>query len=100
MFTCSPYFFEPVVLKQKSISSESNEMLDFCMDGRIRSGADNTDTWLKMLQNIQQCTEAVAKAIVREYPTIYTLYEAYTRCESTADAEMLLADIEVPIFEN
>ncbi|KAJ2959479.1 hypothetical protein NQZ79_g5087 [Umbelopsis isabellina] len=79
---------------------ESNEMLDFCMDGRIRSGADNTDTWLKMLQNIQQCTEAVAKAIVREYPTIYTLYEAYTRCESTADAEMLLADIEVPIFEN
>ncbi|KAG2182156.1 hypothetical protein INT43_007083, partial [Umbelopsis isabellina] len=74
---------------------ESNEILDFCMDGRIRSGADNTDTWLKMLQNIQQCTEAVAKAIVREYPTIYSLYEAYTRCKSTADAEMLLADIEV-----
>lgn len=88
-------FFKFIVLNNKSTSSESNEILDFCMDGRIRSGADNTDTWLKMLQNIQQCTEAVAKAIVGEYPTIYSLYEAYTRCASTADAEMLLADIEV-----
>jgi hypothetical protein len=70
-------------------------MLDFCMDGRTRSGVDSTDTWLKMLQNIQQCTEAVAMAIVREYPTLYSLYMAYTRCKSTADAEMLLADIEV-----
>jgi len=56
---------------------------------------DATDTWLKMLQNIQKCTDAVAKAIVHEYPTFYTLYEAYTRCQSIEEAEMLLAPIQV-----
>jgi hypothetical protein len=65
------------------------------MDVRAKSGMDSTDTWLKMLQNIQKCTDAVAKAIVQEYPTMYSLYEAYTQTRSVEEAEMLLADIEV-----
>jgi hypothetical protein len=48
-----------------------------------------------MLQNIQKCTDAVAKAIVQEYPTVYSLYDAYSKTQSIEEAEMLLADIEV-----
>lgn len=48
-----------------------------------------------MLQNIQMCTDAVSKAIVREYPTVYSLYDAYKRCKSVQEAETLLADIQV-----
>lgn len=48
-----------------------------------------------MLQNIQKCTDAVAKAIVQDYPTVYSLYDAYSKTQSIEEAEMLLADIEV-----
>ncbi|KAI8584205.1 hypothetical protein K450DRAFT_218654 [Umbelopsis ramanniana AG] len=76
-------------------TNASSELLDFYMDVRAKSGIDSTDTWLKMLQNIQKCTDAVAKAIVQEYPTVYSLYDAYTKTQSVEEAEMLLADIEV-----
>ncbi|KAF9582611.1 hypothetical protein BGW38_010971, partial [Lunasporangiospora selenospora] len=59
----------------------------------IRSGADETDTWVKSLQEIFMVTMLVAKSIVEEYPTLKSLYEGYRVCRSVYEAEFMLADI-------
>ncbi|KND04284.1 uncharacterized protein SPPG_00020 [Spizellomyces punctatus DAOM BR117] len=62
---------------------------------KIRSGADDANTWVKMLEQIQMCTEARAKAIVQVYPSLQSLYCAYERCTSATEARNLLAKIQV-----
>ncbi|RUS21004.1 ERCC4 domain-containing protein [Endogone sp. FLAS-F59071] len=75
--------------------SNRNADLSFCVDGQVRSGVDTADTWSRMLQEIQLVTPVVARAIMNEYPTVRSLYEAYKQCQTAPEAEMLLADIEV-----
>ncbi|TPX69605.1 hypothetical protein SpCBS45565_g02357 [Spizellomyces sp. 'palustris'] len=62
---------------------------------KIRSGADDANTWVKMLEQIQMCTESRAKAIVQVYPSLQSLYCAYERCTSATEARNLLAKIQV-----
>lgn len=77
------------------INRNRNADLSFCVDGQVRSGVDNADTWSRMLQEIQLVTPVVARAIMNEYPTVRSLYDAYMQCRTAPEAEMLLADIEV-----
>ncbi|KAL0083681.1 hypothetical protein J3Q64DRAFT_1140864 [Phycomyces blakesleeanus] len=60
-----------------------------------RAGADSEDNWSRMLQEIQLCTPAVAKSIIKAYPTVESLYRGYQLASSQKEAEELLADIEV-----
>ncbi|KAG9290570.1 hypothetical protein G9A89_020940 [Geosiphon pyriformis] len=69
--------------------------LNFCIENQIRAGANASDTWFRMLQEIQLVTQPVAKAIVREYPTLKVLYCAYENCRSLEEAESLLAHVEI-----
>ncbi|RUS26581.1 ERCC4 domain-containing protein [Jimgerdemannia flammicorona] len=73
-----------------------NTDLSFCVEGQVRSGADAADTWFRLLQEIQLVTPTVAKAITNTYPTLRSLYDAYKQCRTAAEAEMMLADVEVP----
>ncbi|CEP15052.1 hypothetical protein [Parasitella parasitica] len=59
-----------------------------------RSGTDAKDTYLKMLQEIQLCTSAIANSVANSYPSLQALHRSYQR-RNVADAELMLADLEV-----
>ena len=48
-----------------------------------------------MLITIKGLTEGVAKGIVREYPTLRCLYEAYRRCSNEKEKQLMLVGIAV-----
>ena len=50
----------------------------FCMDfGQIRTGDDNDETYLKMLQQVTRVTESVAGGIADQYPNVASLMTAF-----------------------
>ena len=52
----------------------------FCMDvGQVKAGEDQTDTFVKMLQEINRVTASMAYGIVAKYPTVGDLVEAMKR---------------------
>ncbi|ORE02058.1 hypothetical protein BCV72DRAFT_216086 [Rhizopus microsporus var. microsporus] len=59
-----------------------------------KSGANETDTYFKMLQEIQLCTPAIAKSIMKTYPTLQSLHQSYRELDKPS-GEMMLADLEV-----
>ncbi|KAI8637248.1 hypothetical protein BD408DRAFT_447770 [Parasitella parasitica] len=59
-----------------------------------KCGRGAKDTYLKMLQEIQLCTPAIANSISSSYPTLQSLHRSYQR-RNVADGELLLADLEV-----
>ncbi|KAK4514259.1 putative cell survival pathways protein [Mucor velutinosus] len=59
-----------------------------------KSGSDPKDTYLKMLQEIQLCTPAIADSVAWAYPTLQSLHRAYQR-KNASDGELLLAALEV-----
>ncbi|KAG1169968.1 hypothetical protein G6F70_008022 [Rhizopus microsporus] len=59
-----------------------------------KSGANETDTYFKMLQEIQLCTPAIAKSIMKAYPTLQSLHQSYRELDKPS-GEMMLADLEV-----
>ena len=49
----------------------------FCMDtGQVKTGDDKTDTFIKMLQEINRVTASMAHGIVTEYPSVVDLIRA------------------------
>ncbi|KAI9143042.1 hypothetical protein BKA69DRAFT_1165483 [Paraphysoderma sedebokerense] len=83
---------ELAMLPYKIIPDTSSS--SFCPDITVRSGTTPTDTYLKMLTEINLLTVPVAKAIITQYPTLKSLYDAYMRVGRSA-GEKLLADIEI-----
>ncbi|RHZ46109.1 hypothetical protein Glove_634g22 [Diversispora epigaea] len=73
----------------------NNGNFNFWVENQVRAGKDCCDTWLRMLQEIQQVTQPVAKGILNIYPTVKSLYEAYERCSDQEEAENLLNDVEI-----
>jgi hypothetical protein len=59
-----------------------------------KCGTDPTDTFFKMLQEVQLCTPAIANSIMTTYPTVQSLHRAYER-KNTSEGELLLANLEV-----
>lgn len=50
----------------------------FCMDaGQVKSGENATDTFVKMLQEINRITPPIAYGITAEYPSAKKLVEAF-----------------------
>lgn len=64
-------------------------------DEKIVSGKGLEDTYIKMLTSIKGLTDPVAKGIVREYPTLRCLYEAWNRCTSEKERQTMLVGIMV-----
>lgn len=63
----------------------------FCMDvGQVKTGEDQTDTFVKMLQEVSRVTASMAYGIVARYPTVGDLVEAMKR-----DGPGLLEDVKV-----
>jgi hypothetical protein len=48
-----------------------------------------------MIASLPRVTEAVAKGIVAEYPTMRELYESWERCESEKERKEMLVGIGV-----
>lgn len=59
-----------------------------------KSGSSPKDTYLKMLQEIQLCTPAIAESVAWAYPTLQSLHRAYQR-KDASNGELLLAALEV-----
>ncbi|CAG8435963.1 uncharacterized protein OCT59_010764 [Rhizophagus irregularis] len=70
--------------------------LNFWVEGQVRVGTGSSDTWLRMLQEIQLVTEPVARGIINIYPTVKSLYDAYKKCLTREEAESLLSFVEIP----
>ncbi|KAG2231398.1 hypothetical protein INT48_004433 [Thamnidium elegans] len=58
-----------------------------------KRGIHPSDTYSKMLQEIQLCTPAVAQSVIQAYPTLYSLNNTYER-KQPSEAELLLSDLE------
>lgn len=59
-----------------------------------KRGTHPSDTYSKMLQEIQLCTPAVAQSVMQAYPTLSSLKNTYER-KRPSEAEILLSDLEV-----
>ncbi|OJD20373.1 hypothetical protein ACJ73_08294 [Blastomyces percursus] len=62
----------------------------FCMDvGQVRSGEDNKDTYVKMLQEVQRVTAPISYGITSQYPTVAELVR-----ELKEQGPLLLEDVK------
>lgn len=62
----------------------------FCMEsGQVKSGEDNQDTYVRMLQEVVRITAPIAYGIAAEYPTLVSLIEGMRQ-----HGPLLLEDIE------
>lgn len=64
-------------------------------EDKVVSGKDLQDTYIKMLASLPRVTEAMAKGIVAEYPTLRKLYESYERCRDEREMKEMLVGIGV-----
>ncbi|POY72591.1 crossover junction endonuclease EME1 [Rhodotorula taiwanensis] len=62
-------------------------------EDKVVSGKDLQDTYIKMLASLPRVTEAMAKGIVAEYPTLRKLYESYERCRDEREMKEMLVGI-------
>lgn len=62
-------------------------------EDKVVSGKDLQDTYIKMLASLPRVTEAIAKGIVAEYPTVRSLYERYERCRDERERKEMLVGI-------
>ncbi|GAA6000387.1 hypothetical protein JCM10207_007991 [Rhodosporidiobolus poonsookiae] len=59
----------------------------------VKSGADLQDTYLRMLASLPSVTDAVARGIAADYPTMRELYEAWDKCGGEREREKMLVGI-------
>jgi crossover junction endonuclease EME1 len=65
------------------------KMASFCMaTGQVKTGDDAKDTYIKMLQEVQRVTPAMAYGIQAEYPTLRQLVEGFRR-----EGNLMLEDV-------
>ena len=58
----------------------ATEEAAFCMDiGQVKTGDDVKDTYVKMLQEVQRVTPAMAYGIASKYPTVAKLVSGFKR---------------------
>lgn len=58
----------------------ANDAVGFCMDvGQVKTGDDRLDTYVKMLQEVQRVTPAMAYGIANQYGTVGELVGAFKR---------------------
>ncbi|GAA5976601.1 hypothetical protein JCM10908_005562 [Rhodotorula pacifica] len=62
-------------------------------EDKVVSGKDLQDTYIKMLASLPRVTEAMAKGIVAEYPTLRNLYEGYEQCRDERERKEMLVGI-------
>lgn len=68
-----------------------NLQATFCMDsGQVKTGEDNDDTWMKMLQEIVRVTAPIAQGIAVEYPNVVSLVQGFLQ-----DGPRMLEDLQV-----
>ena len=62
----------------------------FCMDvGQVKTGDDAQDTYVKMLQEVQRVTPAMAYGIANLYPNVKALVKAFRE-----EGQLLLEDVK------
>ncbi|OJD15227.1 hypothetical protein AJ78_04487 [Emergomyces pasteurianus Ep9510] len=62
----------------------------FCMDvGQVKSGEDNADTYVRMLQEIQRVTAPISYGIATQYPTVGELVRQFKE-----QGPLLLEDVK------
>jgi len=55
---------------------------------------DYSKIWYRMLEEVYRISPTIIERIMKEYPTIYSLYEKYQQMDE-ATGESLLEDLEV-----
>lgn len=56
----------------------ANDAVGFCMDvGQVKTGDDRTDTYVKMLQEVQRVTPSMAYGIANDFDTVGKLVRAF-----------------------
>lgn len=78
-----PYF------RKESISQ------GYCSLVQPLKGNGVSDTFKKMLMEIDQVSESIADAIIQSYSHLKDLLKAYQKCISTTQGELLLENIQV-----
>jgi crossover junction endonuclease EME1 len=68
----------------------------FCMDnGQVKTGDGASDTWVKMLQEVNRITAPIAYGIAAEYPSASALVEAFDeKGADTSEAKDLLTHLK------
>ncbi|KAI8836816.1 hypothetical protein BJ741DRAFT_605271 [Chytriomyces cf. hyalinus JEL632] len=80
-------------IPERRTRSEQYMKLNF--GDSVKSGSTLQDCWKRMLMEVKPCSESVANAIIKMYPTYPSLMEAYRRLHSQNARESLLENLEV-----
>ena len=65
----------------------------FCMEvGQVKSGEDNADTFIKMLQEVHRLTAPIAYGITAQYPTVTALINGMK-----VNGPLILEDVKVSL---
>lgn len=68
--------------------------LAFSVDDIGPSGKNQTDTWARMLQMVDRVTPDISELIVKQYPSVQSLWRPYQQ-RNPADARSLLQNMTV-----
>ncbi|KAM6424427.1 putative crossover junction endonuclease EME2 [Liasis olivaceus] len=79
----------------------------FCAKGKWASGVHISkdgkglqETWLKQIQQFNRVSPAMAAAIAQAYPSPSLLLQAYRECNTDADRQLLLSNIQIKTEDN
>jgi hypothetical protein len=100
-------FFEYITSCTDQLANSFYEVKDNCITTSVSAktaymrghsshrNKSDKQTWLKCLMQIPGCTEERGRVIVQKYPTMHTLFTAYSRMDSQEERAGLLADIRI-----
>lgn len=68
----------------------------FCMEsGQVRTGEDNDDTYVKMLQEVARITLSMAQGIAMQYPNVASLVKGLTKHGPLALEEVRVCKLNI-----
>ncbi|ORX51757.1 hypothetical protein BCR36DRAFT_287409 [Piromyces finnis] len=67
---------------------------NYCTYNKIKTEADYSKIWYRMLEEVYRISPTIIERIIKEYPTVFSLYEKYQQVDEKT-GEALLEDLEV-----
>eukprot|EP00833_Pecoramyces_ruminatium_P014557 jgi/Orpsp1_1/1188589/evm.model.d7180000065908.1 len=67
---------------------------NFCTYNKIRTEVEYSKIWYRMLEEVYRISPTIIERIIKEYPSVWSLYKTYQEVDSET-GESLLEDLEI-----
>ena len=75
---------------RKNIEYSNN----YCTYNKIKTEVENSKIWYRMLEEVYRISPTIIERIMKEYPTVFSLYKKYQQM-NPEDGASLLENLEV-----